>query len=265
VSARSERERAPQEHEGVDVVTVTRDDTLLDALGQGDAGPEGDSVAMMLAAWRGDLATDLPTVRRVAVAPPVVARPAVVAGRRSPRLSRTLAGVAAAVVVVAGSVTVGAANAGPDSPLWPITRIVFEERADSLLAQHDAQRAIERARNAIGEARYTDAERLLDEATRLIGLINDQAVAQRLRAEVAAVRAMIPGAGARPTRGVPTTAPASGAGPTPSSGGGAHPTHTPGPSASQGGGLPLPSPPVPTATCVTVVCVTLPAMPPVIG
>jgi hypothetical protein len=237
----------------VDVATVAADDLLLDALGSGADAPADDELGKMLAAWRSDLDEDVPPAsgRTVALAPVVPLRP---------RWRRVAAGVAAAVILFGGGIVVGAANAGPDSPLWPITRTVYRDHARSAEAEH----AVANARRAAEDGRYDDARRLVDVASKLIDQVTDQKRAAELRAELDAVRRMLPeslSSTSTPTPGVsapPGSEGPGGAGP----GGGA----TPGGGGATGGvpgapgvpglptptlpGLPLPTPtlPVPVPT-----------------
>jgi hypothetical protein len=228
-----------ERNEAYDVATVTADDQLLDALGRGEAAPADDQVAGMLAAWRGELAAEMPTVRK-----PTPAGVVDLGGKRARRAlrpGRMALVAAAAVVAIAGTVTFAAGEAGPQSPLWPITRLIYSDRAESRLAQQDAEQAIARARQAIAEGRYTDAEKQLTEAKTLIGRVRDEQVAKRLLDEVAAVTGLLPGgllrqpsapAGGGPSApGGATRGPTGGSG----SGGGSEPDPT-----STSGGLPLP-------------------------
>jgi len=220
-------------------IDEARDDALLDLLGRGEPAPADDSVAAMLAAWRADL--DTPPEESVKVRPPIPIP--VTASRRRWRPSRMLLVAAAMVLAFAGGLAVAARSAGPDSPLWPVTRIMYGDHASSMVAQRQAESAIARAREAIAQNHYTDAARLLDEASVLIGQIRDPAAAQRLLDEVAAVRGLLPG-GVAPASGLPG---GTGTGGGSSSGGGTG--SNPAPSAT-GGGLPLPLPslPVPLPT-----------------
>jgi hypothetical protein len=202
-----------------DVATIRADDELLDLLGAGGTPESGDEVSAMLAAWRADIVTDAPpTVRRAAPAIGGVAMSGATARSRGPlqsisRRGRVLLGTAAAAVLIAGTVTVLANDARPGSPLWPITRVLYADWASAAVAEQDAAWNIEEARQAITEARYADAHRLLDEATALVDKVADPSVAQRLREEIAALRGLIPGAPAPPTSAppggtaAPTTAP----------------------------------------------------------
>ncbi|HEX6970182.1 MAG TPA: hypothetical protein VF174_15410 [Micromonosporaceae bacterium] len=245
----------------LDVEALTRDELLLDALGRGEPASDGDEVARLLAAWRADLVGDTtgdvekppPAARRARSRPPG-RRDRIGTGRRSHRILLAAAGL---LVALGGMLTAAAGSAGPDSPLWPITRLVYEERAESRLAQRDARVIIERARQAVAEGRYTDAEHLLDDAAELIGRVRDPQTADRLLAEVAVVRRLLPGnstgspgmhtPGSDTSPPAPPTAapstPAAGA--TPSTG----PTGSSAPSPSRSdGGLPLPDVPLPTGS-----------------
>jgi uncharacterized membrane protein YgcG len=240
-----------------DVATVTADDRLLDALGRGEAAPRDDEVAGLLAAWRAELAVDMPTVRKPAPAGVVDLGQERV--RRGWRPLRMLITAAAAVIVIGGSLTLAAGGAGPDSPLWPITQLIYSERAQSRQAQQDAEQAITKARQAIDDGRYTDAEKQLNEAKGLIGQIHDQQVAHRLLDEVAAVTGLLPrlinqpshpaGGGPQPTG----SARGGGGGGGDGGGGGGNPEPT-----QSAGGLPLPSLPLPLPTLSL-------SLPPVLG
>jgi hypothetical protein len=249
---------AREPNEAFDVATVTADDHLLDALGRGEAAPADDEVAAMLAAWRADLATDIPTVRRPA--------PGVIAleperRRRAWRPSRALLAAAAVVIAFAGGVTIAAGGAGPDSPLWPITRLIYTDRAESRQAQQDAEQAISRAREAINQGRYTDAEKQLVEAKALVGQVHDPQVAQRLLEEIAAVTGLLPGGLLnQPSHPAGAPSPNSGGrspgGQNGNGGSGGEPQPT-----QSGGGLPLP--PLPSLPLPTISISV--GLPPVLG
>jgi type II secretory pathway pseudopilin PulG len=243
----------------VDVATLTSDDRLLDALGRGE-DVAGEDVALLLAAWRDDLALDIPTELRPALPPETdsdddtaVVIP-ITRGRRRRlnRISRIAVSAAAGITIV-GGLLIAAGNAGPDSPLWPITRVVYQDRADSRQAEQDAERVVGQARQAAIDGRYADASRLLTQADGLIAKVRDPAAQKRLRDEVDEIRRMIasaPGTGTPPAPGTTTTpdvTPAPGA----SAPGGGQPGGGPtgGAGATGGGGLvpglPLPSLPLP--------------------
>jgi len=237
---------------GLDVLHA--DDLLLDALGRGGNAPAGDDIAALLAAWRTDLADDdEPADEPIAEVIPIT---------RARRRRGVRLGVAAAVVaVVMGGTGVAAAQAGPGSPLWPITHVVNPDR----VALMDAESAIADARKAATQGHTADAQRLVERAATLVSKVRDPRDAARLRAELDDVRRLLgtvtaPGgpAGTGPTAGVsptPGTTPAPGSTP-----GGGGPAPTPGPTGGGGGGgsggggggggptpvLPIPTLPLPT-------------------
>jgi hypothetical protein len=241
----------PPEEQPIDLAVLAADDRLLDDLGRGGPAPDGDPVAALLAGWRADLDGDSEPAEEPAVSAPA---------RRRPSRVRWIVAAAAAVLLAGGGLVVAAGGADPDSPLWPITRVVYPRQADTAAAEH----AIARARRAAEQGRYRDAQRLIAEAETLVSRVSDPAQAGRLRAELDAVRALVPAAvpaatappGASPT---PTTGPTGGgAGP---GGGGGPATPAPGPTTAGPGqgrpGLPLP----PILPSVGVPPLPLPSLP----
>jgi hypothetical protein len=236
------------------VSTIHRDDVLLSALGRGDRMTDDDAVAVMLAAWQTELDQPSPTVRAIPVPVPVPlpeSSPRPSRGWSQP--ARALVATAATVAALAGAVTVAAGQARPGSPLWPITTVVYGARADSLLAQQDAERAISQARTAITDARYTEAARQLDTATALAGQVREQDVAHRLLDEIAVVRGLLPGATAFSSSATPTASATPGASRQ-------HHGATPTPAPSSGDSPPLPVPTLPMSP-PPAPTPTLPALP----
>jgi hypothetical protein len=263
----------------VGVAQIAADDRLLDALGRGEA-PEGDAAVTMLAAWRADLASDV----EEELPPPLSAgdprrklpagdpRPKLPAGdpRRKRRLVQAILGAAAAAVVAVG-LAVSAHQAQPGSPLWPVSKVVYPQRAEVVAAE----KAIADARAAAAGGRIDEARALLATASAHIARIDDRATADRLRAEVEALLRDLaaasppsppaapapPGSSAGPvTPGASPSAPAApGAKPPPADEGG--PAPRPSPSSPDGPlpdlPLPLPSLPLPS--------LPLPTLPPILG
>ncbi|OLB74267.1 MAG: hypothetical protein AUI14_24055 [Actinobacteria bacterium 13_2_20CM_2_71_6] len=255
----------PDEYGTLDLVAIAADDRLLDALGRGEPPPDGDGAALLLATWRAELAGDgdapvdaddtIPIV--TALRPGATADPdraderdgtdELAAKRRTRqgvrRLVRPAVAAAAVLVLLGGGVAVAAANATPDSPLWPVTGVVNPQRANDLTAD----RVIAQARQAIADGRYADAQRLLDEAAGLVARIQDPQRAQRLRAELANLREAISTTGpARNGASTATPTPTPATARTPAPGRGAPASGTPGASSSPDGGLlPLPTPTLP--------------------
>lgn len=167
--------------------TQRKDDRLLDRLGRGEPGdPAGDEVEAMLAGWRRSFP---------AAGPPdahLLAAVTATETRQARRMVRASLGVAASVVLVCGGVAVAAAYAEPDSPLWPVTTLVYGNVAESRLALDGANHAVSDARTAAGQGRYPDAARLLATADALAAKVDEPGAAQRLRSDIAAVRGLLP-------------------------------------------------------------------------
>lgn len=221
--------------DAVDLATLAADDRLLDLVASGQAGPGGDTVGQLLAAWRTDLEADSPAAPAVRAESGSPAQPA---PPRPHRLSRLMLAAAAAVAVFAG-LGVAVRHTGPGGTLWPITRLVYPQQAEVLAAEH----AIAAAREAATAGRTDEARRRLDEAAVHTARVRDPAVANRLWAEIDALRRTLAGL----TSTGPSGAPAASAAATPappagtSSPGGLVPGLPP-----VGTTLPLPTPPLPS-------------------
>jgi hypothetical protein len=269
-------------HSSEDLEWIRSDDLLLDALGRGEATPGDDEVAAMLAAWRADIADELPTVRAAAPVvtaldddapdqPTVPIEPAaptaypewttqpipiapVRARRRLPRPRAVAVAAAFALIAALGGASVAALNATPGSPLWPISQVLDPNRADVL----NAQQAIDKLRAAVNAQRYDEATRLVPPAQALVDKVHDGQQRQRLQAQLdALVRALAaqvappsaPGAPSVPTGPTVAPTPAPSQAPVPGGGNGG-PANSP---TKHGGVLPplrslvpsLPLPPLP--------------------
>ncbi|GIG02957.1 hypothetical protein [Catellatospora citrea] len=156
-------------------------------------------------------------------------------GRPRPRL---MLAAALLVAVLGGGLVVGAGAGQPGTPLWPVTQLVYAERADSRVAAQDVEDLLAQADRALREQRPGDAEQLLRQSWDRLGEVREKSDHERLRAELmrlltafAAITAPTtapsapptPGTSPRPTGGTttPTTGPAGtpAPGPTPGSGG----------------------------------------------
>jgi hypothetical protein len=220
---------------------LARDDELLDALGRGELPAGSDEVAVMLSAWRGDL-VDL-AAREPAGTPLRSAAPAagpsgpgtvvpMVPGRRRSSRRLRLAAAAAVVVLAAGGTAAAAASTRQDSPLWPVTRLLYPQRAERVAAED----TLGQARQAIGDGRRDDARLLLDKAGTLISQVDDAGDRNRLLAELGQLRqllASLTGTGTGPA--------APGAGPQGGTSGGVTPSGTPSPTSKPLLPNPLPS------------------------
>lgn len=165
-----------------DLRTVREDDRLLDRLGRGEPA-SGDDVDAMLSAWRRNLPVAGPPDPRLLAA--IARKPA-----PKRRLTRTV-GIAASFVLVGGGMTTAAAFAQPDSPLWPVTRFVYGDLADSRQALAGATHAVADARLAAEQGHYAEAARLLATADALADKV-DPGAADSLREDIAGVRERMP-------------------------------------------------------------------------
>ena len=173
----------------MDIATLHADDLLLDRLGRGEEPDDGDAVLSALARWRATLPGDDPgdagdpvdgellAAALAALRPP----------RRTSRVARRSAVLSVAVVLAFGTVA-AAEQAGPNSPLWPLTQLMFHDRAEARAA---ADR-VSAARASIEGGRYDQASRLLDEAATAVKRIGGGVEADRLRGDIAVLRARIP-------------------------------------------------------------------------
>ncbi|MFI6266555.1 anti-sigma-D factor RsdA [Micromonospora sp. NPDC051006] len=234
----------------LDLATIARDDQLLDALSRGEPGPAGDDVAALLAAWRSDVDGD--REQRLIRAGGEARPPVPAAG--PPPVTRGALRLAAAVVtllVIATGLGVGSRHAGPTSPLWSLTRVLYPEQAQV----RGVEDSIARARDAVAAGQLDEARHLIEQAHRELAGVTDPAVVARLRAELDALdRELLaalpaPPPAPVPSAGAPTPRPST-AVPRPSDSGAPTPS-APGPAPSSGGpGLPglLPLPPLPLPT-----------------
>ena len=157
-----------------DLTRLAEDDRLLDALGRGERPAGGDEVAALLGEWR----AALPETCQLPVRPP----------RR--RIRRSL--VAAALVLIAGGgVAVAAEHAEPDSPLWPVTQVLYGDLADSRAARQAVDEAVTVATTEIEGGHYDRATELLDQADALVAEVDEPAIAEDLRNRIAEVRAQL--------------------------------------------------------------------------
>lgn len=166
-----------------DLRMIRRDDRLLDQLGRGEPVTSEDDVEVMLAAWRHTLPDPAPPDPRLLAA--------MTPKRPRRRLVAPLS-VAASVALLGGGVLIGAAYSGPDSPLWPVTRVMYGPLAESRQALAGADDAVAEARTAAAEGRYPDAARLLATADALLDKVDAAADRQRLRDDISKIRHQLP-------------------------------------------------------------------------
>jgi hypothetical protein len=118
-------------------------------------------------------------------------------GGRRRRVSRL--GVAVSVAVLAavglGGVALGAGDAGPGSPLWPVTQAFYPDRAASKVHQAAAQRDLDDAQQAAAAGDTTDARRYLDDAGAHLAHVQPSAEATKLRQRAERMRHKLDAAG----------------------------------------------------------------------
>lgn len=192
----------------VDIAALHEDDLLLDRLGRGEEPVDGNAVASALSRWRAALPSgdpagpdddELLTAALARLRPP-----------RASRIARRSAILSAVAVLAFGTVAAAAERAGPGSPLWPLTQLMFHDRAEARAAADAAADSVSAARVSIDGARFGQASRLLDDAEASVARIGEGAEADRLREEIAALRALIPAGTGGAAAGTTTPAPSSG-------------------------------------------------------
>jgi hypothetical protein len=116
--------------------------------------------------------------------------------RRRRRFDRlVVAGVAAAAIIGAGSAgsVAFAGAAQPGDTLWPISRVVYPDRAKSVEAKVEAQSALNRARQAVDDGDTSHARAYLAEAREKSRDVRDAEGAATLRGETDAMLREIDG------------------------------------------------------------------------
>lgn len=185
---------------------VARDDRVLDALlGLTDDDIRYDDPAVqLLSAWREDIVADeiggtgspsgrppqLPRIRRSGPAGPAPDRSRPRRAVRARRRSGRLVLVTGFAVLAAGGfagVAMAAGGAAPDSPLFPVTKVIYPDRA--AVAEHRSAAAadVDDARKAAKEGRDDDARRYLADADKHVRHLPDDA-ARTLRRKADEVR-----------------------------------------------------------------------------
>jgi len=171
--------------DSLDLVAVQADDELLNALAAGmtvsAAGSYGydadHHVAAILASWKAEVdeepipeLIDLDTAVAIVRAAAGTATPA---ERRRRRLVPVAAAATAAVIALSG-VTVGSAAAEPGSVFWPVSQVLFSERAASIEAADRVTSHITRAKAALVEGHPDVAASELQQAQTDLGQVRPQ-------------------------------------------------------------------------------------------
>jgi Anti-sigma-D factor RsdA to sigma factor binding region len=173
--------RPGEDNDPVDIVAVQADDELINALafgmsvtssGGSDLENPDDHISAVLAAWRAEVDAD-PIPELIDVDTAVAA---VMAARRPVGRVRRLAPVAAAaafLVITAGGL-VGSYSAEPQDVLWPVAKVFYAERTDSVEAAARVEQRIAAAKQAIAAGQPDVAAQLLQAAAADLGVVRPE-------------------------------------------------------------------------------------------
>lgn len=182
-------------NEHVDLVAVQADDELVNALASGMTvsapGIYGydtdDQVASILAAWKADVdAEPIPELIDLDAAVAAIRAASAPPSRRIRHLA-PVAAAAAFLVLTIGGVSVGSASAEPDSFFWPVSKVLFAERAGSIEAADRAETHITAAKAALAQGKPDLAVQELHLAQADLGQVRPQ----EGKAQLAAVQSFL--------------------------------------------------------------------------
>jgi hypothetical protein len=171
--------------EPIDLAAVQADDELINALGAGFGVPSGgrsfhadDQVVALLSNWRADV-VDEPIPELIDLETAVAAVRAGMPTAKPTRSARArhlvpVAAAAAFLVLVGGGVTIGSATAEPDSALWPVSKVLFSERAESVEAAVRVSDKIDNAKQALSEGKPEQAAADLAQAQQELSKVRPQ-------------------------------------------------------------------------------------------
>jgi anti-sigma-D factor RsdA-like protein len=172
--------------EPIDLAAVQADDELINALAAGFGVPSSggrafhadDQVVALLSSWRADVVAE-PIPELIDLETAVAAVKAGMPSARRTRSARArhlvpVAAAAAFLVLVGGGVTIGSATAEPDSALWPVSKVLFSERAESVEAAVRASDKIDSAKQALMEGKPEQASADLEQAQQDLSKVRPQ-------------------------------------------------------------------------------------------
>ncbi len=164
-------------NEPIDLVAVQADDELINALAGGMTvsapGLEGyghdDRVAALLSAWKADVdAEPIPDLVDVETAVTAVKQGR--SGRRARHLV-PLAGAAALIVIAIAGVSITAQEARPGDALWAVSKVLYQERAESVEAAAVVEQAQQKAKDALARGDTTMAAQEVDRAQAAVAVV----------------------------------------------------------------------------------------------
>ena len=184
-----------------DLAAVQADDALLDALRGPNPSPEGSDARLtqVLMAWRDEVDTE-PVIQLVDTdtALAVVAR----ARRPEPRRGGVLVPFAAAAAVLAiafSGVGVGARAAEPGDRLWPLTKVLYTDVAESKEAAVTAQARLKQVSDLLAQGRVGEALIMLERVQDELPAVDDEECRTELETNAELVSSML-GSGTRGQR-----------------------------------------------------------------
>lgn len=167
----------------VDIAAVWRDDALIERVARGETftskNADEQQLATLLMNWRSDLlSSELPVDPDVdeivaAIDRETKAQDDLANSRHKRRVLRSIAGICAALALVFGATAAFAYSAGPSDPLWKVKQVVFNDEANSTMAQTDAKAELQKAEDLISVGNRAAARDHLDLARDRISDVDD--------------------------------------------------------------------------------------------
>jgi len=183
-----------RQEEPYELAAVHTDDEFVESLRTSDPeqnlftgriDAEHDRLRSMLSVWSAELRLrPLPEQMPLDEATALVAKSA--ARRRSMRAMFLVA--SSIVALLLGSAVIGSRSATPGDALWPVTRVMWADRAHSVTAGLDVRNAIDQARTALGEGHPMQALDAFSRANAGLSGVNLQDVRQSLSADLDQLR-----------------------------------------------------------------------------
>jgi hypothetical protein len=142
-------------------------------------------VLQLLKSWRTEIDS-------IPLPPPIDLEIAAAIVRTAPPRRRTvrpmLAVTAAIAALLLGSAAIGSRSATPDSFLFPVTQLLWGDRADSMLAGIDAREGIAKANEALDAGHPEAAGEALNHVTSVITKVEDRDGRQTLESDYQQVK-----------------------------------------------------------------------------
>ncbi len=205
----------------LELTAVGDDDELLDRIGQGGSlHDDDDAVAEMLFGWRADIVDDADdrwAAAARAASPAALHPPRVRPYARRPSLRSAAAAAAMIGVLSSLAVAAAASQASPDSVLFPLTRVVASQHAESVQARDDVRAALQRAQAQADAGHRVAARKTLRAAQLRTADIRPDDGRAALRAQVdrALARLAVPAPPAVRPSALPAPTPEPSSAPTP--------------------------------------------------